>query len=415
MPRVAKGARLYLRRERRDAAGHVTHRATWVIRDSHRTVGTGCAGAEIAAAERRLKDYIADKYTPRRKIQDIESIPVADVLSIYIDDVAARGARRKRFDAAMARLNDWWGARMLAEVTGESCRAYARDRTAGGARRDLEDLRAAIRHHAREGLHRGVVHVALPPKGEARDRWLTRGEAAALLWACWRAREVQRRHRGPQTGLALPTAKRPLQHLARFILIGLYTGSRAGAIAQAAAIPAIGRSFVDLDRGIFYRRAQGQRVTNKRQPPVPIPPRLLTHMRRWQRRGLIANHFVEFNGAPVRSVKTAFARAVRLAGLKRTASPHTLRHTAATWLMQAGCDLWQAAGFLGMTVETLERVYGHHHPDHLGEAVAAIGTGGRGPRPAQRQATGQPAAERNRDVSVAITGAVAERRAPRTK
>jgi hypothetical protein len=41
-----------------------------------------------------------------------------------------------------------------------------------GARRDLEDLRAAIEHHAKEGLHRGLVRVTLPPKGPARDRWL---------------------------------------------------------------------------------------------------------------------------------------------------------------------------------------------------------------------------------------------------
>jgi hypothetical protein len=32
--------------------------------------------------------------------------------------------------------------------------------------------------------------------------------------------------------------------------------------------------------------------------------------------------------------------------------------------MQRGCDMWEAAGYLGMTVETLEEVYGHHHPDH---------------------------------------------------
>ena len=31
--------------------------------------------------------------------------------------------------------------------------------------------------------------------------------------------------------------------------------------------------------------------------------------------------------------------------------------------MQAGVSLWEAAGSLGMTVETLERVYGTHHPD----------------------------------------------------
>jgi integrase len=52
--------------------------------------------------------------------------------------------------------------------------------------------------------------------------------------------------------------------------------------------------------------------------------------------------------------------------------PHTLRHTAATWLMQNGCDLWEAAGFLGMKPETLQRVYGHHHPHHLERARRAI-------------------------------------------
>jgi integrase len=44
------------------------------------------------------------------------------------------------------------------------------------------------------------------------------------------------------------------------------------------------------------------------------------------------------------------------------ASPHTLRHTRATWLMQAGIDHWEAAGHLGMSLEMLGRVYGKHDP-----------------------------------------------------
>jgi integrase len=73
------------------------------------------------------------------------------------------------------------------------------------------------------------------------------------------------------------------------------------------------------------------------------------------------------------SVKKGFGHAVDLAGLEGKITPHTLRHTAATWLMQAGVDLWQAAGYLGMSVEVLDRVYGHHHPDHLQQAARAIG------------------------------------------
>lgn len=119
----------------------------------------------------------------------------------------------------------------------------------------------------------------------------------------------------------------------------------------------------------------GRRATNKRQPPAPIPPRLLAHLRRWQRLGLAASHFVEFNGKPIKSVKTGFARAISLAKLSKEGSkivPHTLRHTAATWLMQRGVPAWEAAGYLGMSTEMIERVYGHHSPDHLRGAAQAI-------------------------------------------
>jgi integrase len=62
-----------------------------------------------------------------------------------------------------------------------------------------------------------------------------------------------------------------------------------------------------------------------------------------------------------------------LAKLSGRVTPHTLRHTAATWLMRAGGDRWEAAGFLGMSVEMLDRVYGYHHPDHLRTAAHFIG------------------------------------------
>lgn len=147
---------------------------------------------------------------------------------------------------------------MLAGVDGEQCRQYAKERgNKGGSRRDLEDLRAAINHHAAEGYHRGIVKITLPAKGEPRDKWLTRSDAAKLIWTCWRYRELQKMSRGPLKGQKVATGKRPLRHLARFILIGVYSGSRAGAIAAASPIPAVGRAFVDLERGIYYRRRQG--------------------------------------------------------------------------------------------------------------------------------------------------------------
>jgi hypothetical protein len=174
--------------------------------------------------------------------------------------------------------NEFWGGKKLSDVTAATCRAYAEQRKPGGARRDLEDLKAAINHHSEEGYHRSIVKVTLPPAGQPRERWLTRSEAAKLLWTCWRHREIQLRHRGADKGRKLPTNRYPLRHLARFILIALYTGTRAGAIASASPYRGDGRSFVDLGGGVYYRLPQGTTPTKKRQPPAPIPARLLAHM-----------------------------------------------------------------------------------------------------------------------------------------
>jgi integrase len=163
-----------------------------------------------------------------------------------------------------------------------------------------------------------------------------------------------------------------LRHLARFILMGVYTGSRSGAIFTASIYVGANRSFVDLDNGIFYRLAEGATETNKRQPPAPIPPRLLAHLRRWKAKGIIAQYVVEWEGKPVRSIKVAWKRAVALSGISKKITPHTLRHTAATWLMQQGVDSWEAAGYLGMSEQMLREVYGHHHPDFLRNAAVGI-------------------------------------------
>jgi integrase len=97
-------------------------------------------------------------------------------------------------------------------------------------------------------------------------------------------------------------------------------------------------------------------------------------MTRWRDRGIAKTHVVEWNGNRVKSIRKAFRHAVRLAKLDGGVKPRPLRHTTATWLMQRGVEPWQAAGFLGMSVETLERNYGHHHPSHM-QGPRAIGDG----------------------------------------
>jgi len=391
MPRPAKSARLYLKPEERAADGSVRKRATWVIKDGSCRVSTGCSAKDRVGAERALQAYLAEKHTPQRdRGRDPAQILIADVLAIYLTDVAPKHSRGDETKQRALKLSEFWGTRTLGEVNGRSCRDYAtwrtrqtlksakagknaRKVTSAAARRELEDFRAAIRHHHREGLCSEAVQVVLPAKPMARDRWLTRSEAARLLWAAWRYREVQK---------GVETDRRSRRHVARFLLVGLYTGTRSSAICEAALEPTAGRGWVDLDRGVFYRRAAGKRETKKRQPPVRIPSRLLAHLRRWKASGASRSVIVEWNGEPVSSIRRAFAATVLDAGLGPEVTPHVLRHTCATWLMQRGVDLWEVAGFLGMTVQQLEATYGHHHPDFQSDAAEALGGpfGDRNPR-----------------------------------
>lgn len=378
MANISKGPRLWKR------PAEPGRQALWVVKDGGKRISTGCLAkpfetAPPEAAEQFLADYIVAKYAPERKMRDADRIPLADVLLIYHTDRHEQFGdklQKRRFDASIGRLNEYFGNHKLGEISQSLTDGYVKHRgVSGGARRDLENLRAAINHHARQNLHRAVITVKLPPKGQARDRWLERSEAARLLWAAWRHCEEQTIHRGKNKGRKIKTGKHTLRHLARFVLIGLYTGTRAAAIAAASPKREQGRAYVDLTNGIYYRLARGKRITNKRQPPAPLPDRLLAHMRRWVDKKIVTTCFVEWNGKPVASVKNAFARAVEVANLDLTdgnVTPHTLRHTAATWLMQRGVDPWEAAGFLGMSVKVLIDTYGHHHPSHLRGAADAI-------------------------------------------
>jgi integrase len=45
-----------------------------------------------------------------------------------------------------------------------------------------------------------------------------------------------------------------------------------------------------------------------------------------------------------------------------------MRHTAGTWLAQAGVDLWTIAGWLGHSQQKTTELYAHHHPSFLAAA-----------------------------------------------
>ena len=339
MPRRNSGARLRYLKKR--GCFYIV----WTENGRSRERSTGTADRKLA--EIALADFIhlrSRDAGPR----DPSAILVTDVLADYAQEHGEETASPWRIAAAIKGLIPLWQGRTVADVTRETCRAYLKDRarSAGTVRRELGVLRAAINHAHKRGRLTRVVFVSLPDSAEPRDRWLTPREAASLL------REALRE---PRVRLYLPL----------FVLIGLYTGARKEAILS------LRWPQVDLVGGRINFNVPGARRTNKRRAQIPIPVKLLGHLRRARGRGVELGFVINDSGRRLGNVKRGFSSACSRAALSGV-SPHVLRHTCATWLMQRGVPMWEAAGYLGMSRETLERVYGHHHPDYLRAASEAL-------------------------------------------
>lgn len=349
MPRPAKGARLWFRRDH----------GVFYIRDTgHPDRSTGTS--DRSEAERKLAAYIAAKGTVAGT-RHPDRITVTEVLDIYAREHAPLTAAPQRIGYAVDSLIRFWGNLTLADVKGETCRRYARSRVRsykdgstrplsdGTTRRELNVLQAAINYCLREGYITHAPRVTLPAKPPARERWLTREEAARLLWAAWRS---------PKS-----------RHLARFILIALYTGTRKDAILRLGFMPNTHGGWIDVDNHLIYRRGAAERETAKRRPPLRMPDRLAAHCRRWRARGDV--WVVHIRGQRLADIQTAFEHACERAGLSGV-TPHTLKHTAITWAMQRRMSVDTASAYFGTSRETILRTYWHHNPDFQKEAAEVM-------------------------------------------
>lgn len=128
---------------------------------------------------------------------------------------------------------------------------------------------------------------------------------------------------------------------------------------------------LDVQNQIMSRKPQELAESTKRPPTIRVPRRLLAHVRRWHEQDSSLGFVIRWQGEPIQKERRAWERARDAAGLGSDVTPHVLRHTCATWLMQRAVPKWEAAGFLGMSLKTLEEVYGHH-PDHQKAAVNAF-------------------------------------------
>ena len=301
-------------------------------------------------AEGKLAEYKIQQHAEPAETASTHpaTVTVNDVLKYYAHYHLPHIVSQQRRLDAIARLEETIGSLTIDKLNGATCRYFIEERgvSDGTVRLELGALQAAINFCVREGILDHAKKLPLPKKPASRTRWLERDEAAKLLCAAW----MNKRSR----------------HLARFILIALYTGTRTTNILNLKWKPHANGGWIDTENGLLYRETAGAMKTNKRAPTIPIPRRLLPHLKRWEKLDAAKGRewVIEYAGKSVASLKKTWANTVDSAGIDPV-NKHDLRHTCASWLMQSGNDIWKSAKYLGMSPQILEDVYGHFHPNHL--------------------------------------------------
>lgn len=343
MPRTADGPRL------RQRGG------IWYIhwREAGQPMRRSTGEALRHRAEKKLAEFLLATETER-------GVPtIANVLERYMrEHVYAHTARPERAEGARDILVKAVGRLPVNQFTADKQRRYIENRMAGRygrqvksptIRRELNVLIAAI-NHARKNQRINpaqIPHIALPPDGAPRDLWLTEDEAD--FW--------------------LAVAKKVGDRAYVFSAIALYAAARKHAIETLSW-----SQQVDMVRRRIDFNPPGRRQTKKRRPAVPMADELHAVLEEAYARR--TNDWVLWSpGAVRKTMSTVATEAVKLAREYPTrfpdpekfarVTPHTLRHTCATLMAQAGVDMWEIAGMLGDTLATVERNYAHHHPDHL--------------------------------------------------
>lgn len=272
---------------------------------------------------------------------------VSDLITLYWDEHGEGRPGSKSLRCDLNNLDDFFGVFLPEEIAPGHVKRFDKQHSwkPGTLRKHLGRLSAVINYGVttRRISKRQVPYIPKPAPTPSKDRWLTRKEAAEIRKA------IRECHGGERIG-----------RVERFMMLALHTASRRAALEQLTWFQ------VDFDQRMIRLGERGRAETTKRRANVPMNDEIYAFLKECQRE---AN--TEFVLDHPGDMYMSFCRPVRKAGY-HDVTPHTLRHTAATWMAQDRVDLWQIAGFLGDTMTTVERNYAHHHPDYLKGAANAL-------------------------------------------
>lgn len=308
---------------------------------------------------------------PRRaqKYRAIAPPPAAfaEVFTAYIEHRRALGLAEPTIRDTRRRLADFF--RFLSERGGEDVAAT----TAREATAYLAQLRAR---------HAALACVSTPEEYVSDRACEVR---RFFAWAVTAGRVLV----SPMDGLKLPRVpKNPprdvltLAEVARLLAMpdpNAPTGLRDRAVLELMYSSALRRSeVIKLDLGdvnLADRRALIRESKGKKDRMVPVGATAATWLRRYldesrpvlERDSTLLAFFLTERGArlkPASLAKTLNAYR-HAAGIKKRLTPHTLRHTCATHLMQAGADLRHIQALLGHASLATTEIYTHVAPPDL--------------------------------------------------
>jgi integrase len=329
-----RGSRYYVQWWEGGSARRISCR-TEIATEARRFLAEFIAGREtVAPPPAPTIGQILDGFLDDRK-EKVHSNSITydcSTLKRHFGDLPADllGTQQVRDYLRMRRRNGAGGA-------AAAYRKKPRELSDGTLIRELGTLRAALAWGVRQKWIAVAPYVERPEAPPPRDRWLTRKEAECLL-----------------NSAASP-------HIRLFIALALYTAARTGAILE------LEWEQVDIEGEIItLGRGRGR----KRRATVPIVADLKLELLQAANAATISR-VIAYRGRDVASIKQGFYAAARRANLPGI-TPHILRHTAATWMVQRGVPFEMVAKFLGNSKEMVERVYGHHSPEWLRLAANAL-------------------------------------------
>lgn len=140
----------------------------------------------------------------------------------------------------------------------------------------------------------------------------------------------------------------------KFTRLALATGQRLEAICDLTW------DRVDFNAKLIFFADPELPATNKKRAVAPMTANLFAEMTMWR---LKAPHDLRVVPHPPATIQDWFRRASKQLGFRVT--PHMLRHTAITWMLQAGVDPVQISRLVKLSVQQILNTYGHYRPGWL--------------------------------------------------